>query len=251
MPKVLPVPYFIQPTAITCQSTVLKMVAAYLDQYLNKNVKYRNVLKIWRTINKSANRPIKMRNHYLNMKQWLENEFPNIFDFPMKRTVNPKKAVSLVIKIINAGFPVIASTNHTRTKGHVILIIGYKLNYSRSEYSRSVHNEHNTLFVCHDPYGRFDPRLKSNKYSGVQCRHIWGKKEQERMWNTIYRVSDESGQIAPDKMRLDYFIGLRKFNYNFFTQNYSEQLYYSNFNFFILMGILIQILFRIIPRIKK
>jgi len=49
------------------------------------------------------------------------------------------------------------STNHDRTAGHIILIIGY-----RQSIGGPV--SQNVEFVCHDPYGKFDPQLGSKQF---------------------------------------------------------------------------------------
>jgi hypothetical protein len=72
---VLPVPYFTQPTGITCQSTCLKMIATYLEQSVVRQSTgggAREIQEIWKDINESQQRPVKMRNAHANMKWWLE-----------------------------------------------------------------------------------------------------------------------------------------------------------------------------------
>ena len=48
---VLPVPYFTQPTGITCQSTCLKMIATYLEQSVVRQSTW------WCTIRTAASTP--------------------------------------------------------------------------------------------------------------------------------------------------------------------------------------------------
>ena len=79
--KTLNVPYFAQPTPITCQSTVLKMFAQYLENNIvlqSTGGGAREVVDIWKDINEGADRPSKLRNAHANMKWWLEKHFPRI-----------------------------------------------------------------------------------------------------------------------------------------------------------------------------
>ena len=58
--RILRVPYFTQPTGITCQSTVLKTFASYLENFgvlLSTGAGERTVRNIWREINEDATRP--------------------------------------------------------------------------------------------------------------------------------------------------------------------------------------------------
>jgi hypothetical protein len=52
--KILDVPYFTQPTGVTCQSTVLKMMATFLEQNVvlaSTGAAQRNILDIWKDVN--------------------------------------------------------------------------------------------------------------------------------------------------------------------------------------------------------
>jgi Papain-like cysteine protease AvrRpt2 len=67
--RVLHVPYFAQPTGITCQSTCLKMMASYLEQaviFQSTGTGPREILAIWKDINESKDRPVKASNAYAN-----------------------------------------------------------------------------------------------------------------------------------------------------------------------------------------
>jgi hypothetical protein len=48
---ILPVPYFIQPDGTTCQSTVLKMMAAYIDRKRGQPVQNRGIAEIKHRVN--------------------------------------------------------------------------------------------------------------------------------------------------------------------------------------------------------
>src|SRR5512138_2193876 len=77
--KVLKVPYFSQPTGNTCQSTVLKMMAMYLDGGRDQTASgpvNLAIEDIWKQINEDPERPSKERNAHANMKWWLEQRFP-------------------------------------------------------------------------------------------------------------------------------------------------------------------------------
>jgi hypothetical protein len=76
------------------------------------------------------------------------------------------------------------STNHSRTDGHIILVVGYE-SYDRSSSDPIVR------FVCHDPYGKFNPRLNSG---------IYGK----RRFETGQSLA-QGGETGPGKgLRYDY-----------------------------------------------
>ncbi|MGD9853086.1 MAG: hypothetical protein AB7T38_17705 [Nitrospirales bacterium] len=56
---------------------------------------------------------------------------------------------------MDRGYPVMVSTNHARTSGHIILAIGY-------ETGTGIRNP-DIKFICHDTYGKFDPQLLSGQ----------------------------------------------------------------------------------------
>ena len=157
--KVLNVPYFSQPTGNTCQSTVLKMMAVYLDggsDQTSTGPVNLAIEDIWKHINEDAGRPSKERNAHANMKWWLEQRFPG-HSFEYVTTKDEDKALQSTVRFINAGFPVLMSVSHTRVKGHILLVVGYA-NYSPQTCSAE------PVLVVHDPYGEFDPTLKSRYY---------------------------------------------------------------------------------------
>jgi hypothetical protein len=159
MTKVLDVPYLVQPTAITCQSTCLSMFAQFLEKKLMMSTPAGGVgiQEIWAEINTSRDRPAQERNSYQNMRWWLEKYFTPPFQFEVKSTKNVDEAILEVVAHIDKGFPVMVSTNHERTDGHIILVIGYE------GYTPGVCDP-NVRFVCHDPYGKFGPQLHSKLY---------------------------------------------------------------------------------------
>jgi len=61
-----------------------------------------------------------------------------------------------VVRTVDRGYPVIVSTNHAHTAGHIILVIGYR---GAEQFACN-----NLSFVCHDPYGKFNPALHSQMY---------------------------------------------------------------------------------------
>jgi hypothetical protein len=155
---VLAVPYFTQPSDNTCQSTCLKMMSAYYDRRLGQYAAARDIFAIWRAINQDPARPSPIRNHFENMVWWLNSEFPSL-SFRYEQTNQPRIAQDRLVRAIDSGAPVLTSTNHSNTKGHIILIVGY-------EPFTTASGPH---FVCHDPYGQFDPTLNSE---------LWG----DRRW---------------------------------------------------------------------
>jgi len=159
--KMLNVPYLVQPTPITCQSTCLKMYASYLASRLAMSVEgaEASISDIWKTINTGDERPVKGRNSYRNMSWWLKNNFP-MYKFSVENTKDVDSAIEFIAMRIGEGFPVMVSTNHSRTAGHIILVIGYK--------SFSVGQCSDTTFICHDPYGKFNPQLNSDEYGKLR-----------------------------------------------------------------------------------
>lgn len=157
MEKILNVPYLTQPTSITCQSTCLKMFSLYLLNRLamSSPIQGKAITDIWKEINESPNRPEHLRNSYQNMVWWLNTQFPK-YKFSVKKTRDTDEAISYVVEKIDKEFPVMISTNHSRTSGHILLVIGYK----GAEKNACA----NVQFVCHDPYGRFNPQLGSKAF---------------------------------------------------------------------------------------
>ena len=85
--KTLSVPYFVQPTNVTCQSTVLKMFACYLERSVllqSTGAGEKTILEIWKEINKDPKRPSKVLNAHVNMKWWLERYFSS-FAIPVSK----------------------------------------------------------------------------------------------------------------------------------------------------------------------
>ena len=157
--KTLVVPYFTQPTAITCQSTVLKMFASYLERNIvlqSTGAAERQVTDIWKDINEDPKRPSKILNAHANMKWWLEKRFPSL-RFEYIQTKSEIQAIEKIVNFINSGFPVLVAVSHINVQGHIILITGYEdylANASSADFK----------FVVHDPYGRFDPSLNSKLF---------------------------------------------------------------------------------------
>ena len=157
--KTLPVPFFTQPTPITCQSSVLKMFARYLEAKIGTQPSKpgaREIGQIWKEINTGTQRPHQVRNSHANMKWWLEQHFP-MLDFPYETMKNPEAATEKIVAVINDGFPVLVSVSHARVKGHIILVVGY-------EHYIPASSSPDFRLVVHDPYGRFDPSLSSEMF---------------------------------------------------------------------------------------
>jgi len=155
--RVLDVPYLVQPTSNTCQSTCLKMFAAYLAKktLVSNPGAAKPIQDIWKEINTGTARPSQVRNSYQNMIWWLGKYFaPKQFHVTSLKAVDD--AIRKVVHCIDHDYPVMVSTNHSRTSGHIILVIGYETSV--------VASAPNTHFICHDPYGKFDPQLLSKTY---------------------------------------------------------------------------------------
>jgi hypothetical protein len=163
--KVLPVPYFVQPTSNTCQSTCLKMIATYLEAVMEQSTgaAARNIPDIWKDINESDERPVKVRNAHANMKWWLERHFPSV-PFEYHTITDEALALEKIIEFIDAGMPVLVSVSHADVEGHIILVVGYE-NYVPLVSSPD------SYIVVHDPYGRFDPSLLSRTFGKKRWDH--------------------------------------------------------------------------------
>ncbi|MFN8651512.1 MAG: C39 family peptidase [Gemmatimonadales bacterium] len=160
--KQLPVPYFTQPTDNTCQSTVLKMFATYLERSVLQVSGGAEALKptdIYKTINGDPKRPNqKFTNAHANMKWWLEQRFPTL-PFQYVTTALEYEAIDRIVAFIDNGYPVLVAVSHANVQGHIVLVIGYEGYYptmSSTEFK----------LIMHDPYGAFDPSLKAK---------LWGK----------------------------------------------------------------------------
>jgi hypothetical protein len=158
--KVLDVPYLVQPDPTWCQSTVLKMMAMFIENsaiFASTGGAETPINSIWEEINQSPGRPEKARNAHKNMVWWLEKRYdpPLKFSYLTSHFIDP--AIDNVVRFIDGGFPVIASVSHQAVKGHIILIVGYD-GYEAMACSAGLH------FVVHDPYGRFDPTLSHRMF---------------------------------------------------------------------------------------
>jgi hypothetical protein len=171
---ILSVPYFIQPDSTSCQATVLKMMAAYLDQKRGWPVVNRVISEIKHSIiNNDPGRPvIAQQNAWVNFQWWLQREFGNI-QILMDTTNDDVQATAIIRRSISIRFPVLVSTNQNMlSSGHIILVVVVM----RNENGRLVEPipgnvGQEFIFICHDPYGRFglqynmsDSRWGQNRY---------------------------------------------------------------------------------------
>lgn len=158
--KRLNVAYFTQPTDNTCQSTVLKMFANYIESQILKvsgGAADLRPVDIYQTINKDPNRPQKkFTNAHSNMKWWLEQRFPSL-TIQYLTTALEYEAIDDIVGFIDSGFPVLVAVSHANVEGHIVLVIGYQ-NYLENASSVDF------KLVVHDPYGAFDPSLLSKSY---------------------------------------------------------------------------------------
>lgn len=169
---VLPVPYFSQPDATTCQAAVLKMMAAHLDRRTGQPVQNRVIKDIKRSVNGDLGRPSQQQNAWANFHWWLQREFGST-RFVMDTTSDVIRAITTIRSSIGSGNPVLVSTNRNMTNsGHIILVVGVKRlegSKLREPFPGPVGQD--LVFICHDPYGRFgtqpfmsDPRWGRNRY---------------------------------------------------------------------------------------
>lgn len=157
--RVLPVPYLAQPTDTTCQATVLKMMAMYLERLSppsSPNATALDIRAIKTEINAGQGRPnTKSDNAHENFKWWLQRRFPKLkFELSW---VYEEAAVRKLVDYINNGSPVLMAVSHARVAGHIMLAIGYE-NYVAGVSSEDFH------IIMHDPYGAFHPTLLSKNY---------------------------------------------------------------------------------------
>ena len=169
--RILQVPYLVQPDPTWCQSTVLKMMAIYLDEsvlHVSSDMQSKQIKDIWNEVNHGAHRPDKQqRNSLANMKWWLQSHYPTL-KVTYSEAHSEDAALDVLIRAINSGFPVLLSVSHTSTLGHIILAVGYE-NYEPLTSQPDFH------LVIHDPYGRFDPTLKhrlfaKNRFDQGSCQ---------------------------------------------------------------------------------
>jgi hypothetical protein len=157
--RILDVPYFVQPTGITCQSTCLRMMATFLEQRVvlqSTGAGVRDIGAIWKDINEDPKRPVRVRNAHANMQWWLERHFPSL-RFEYLQTMDEAQAIESIVRFIDGGVPVLMSVSHVRVPGHIVLVIGYEHyvpNASTPDFA----------VVTHDPFGRFDPSLLSRVF---------------------------------------------------------------------------------------
>ena len=157
--RVLNVPYLAQPTGITCQSTCLSMMSAYLEQQIvfqSTGAASRDILAIWKDVNESPARPAKARNAHANLKWWLELHFPRV-RFEYVTLHDETAATERIVQFIDGGMPVLMSVSHARVAGHIVLVVGYE-NFVPNQSSLDF------KLVVHDPYGQFDPTLLSKTF---------------------------------------------------------------------------------------
>lgn len=172
--RILPVPYFAQPKDDQCQSTVLRMFAQYLDGNVLKRgsgAGSRSIDAIYSDINtapkdKKDPRPQKDKNNHQNMMWWLSQNFP-LLKFEKTEIKDPSVALALIKIAIDSGFPLMASVSHEKVEGHIVLVIGYdnlvpevcRVNVPTPELPAV----ETVRIIVHDPYGAFDPVLKSKQ----------------------------------------------------------------------------------------
>jgi hypothetical protein len=158
--KILPVPYYAQPTDTSCQGTVLKMMATYLERKLAFQIgaSMFQPVDIKTTINTDPNRPILTGvNHHENLRWWLEQKFPTLKAIKLSTPV-VSDATDFFVRQIDLGMPVLCSVTHANNNsGHIILVVGF-------ENQRDGMSSMDFQLVAHDPYGAYDPGLNSTMY---------------------------------------------------------------------------------------
>lgn len=159
--RVLDVPYYVQPTHNTCQSTVLKMMSAYLEKEVVRESLGGKTISIPAIRTELATGPVNGNPlAHKNFKWWLEKRFPAL-GFTYAGGLNEMNATIQIVAAIDSGVPVIVSVSHARSAGHIVLVIGYE-DYIPHTSSADF------KIVLHDPAGRFDQHFQKavNKYVG-------------------------------------------------------------------------------------
>ena len=142
------------------------MMACYLDTYIGRPIVRRDILQIRQILFNAPKRPVNNGYAHVVWKWWLEREFPTEFSFKYDNTSDEGTALRRITKSIDSNFPIIASTNHSKTRGHIILVVGYILQKSRSV---SISHPWDTVFVCHDPFGDKEGLWGSKRLQGAAC----------------------------------------------------------------------------------
>ena len=99
--QILQVPYYIQPTSNTCQSTVLKMYAVYLaNSYRMSSIgANKSIRAIQRELKTAKGRPVKDKKkgylYHVNLMWWMEKYFW-FLNFSKLTTTNKKKAIKKI-----------------------------------------------------------------------------------------------------------------------------------------------------------
>ena len=171
--RVLPVPYFVQPTSDTCQSTCLKMMAAYLEEavvFQSTGGGTRAIGDIWRDINIGPQRPVQARNAHRNMMWWLQHRFP-LLRFEYHTLTDETRVTERIVGFIDAGIPVIVSVSHARVKGHIVLIVGYE---SYSPALSSPHSASSSTTPTGASTRRCLPAHSDGNAGAVVCRSLPG-----------------------------------------------------------------------------
>ena len=203
--KILRVPYYIQPNDNTCQATCLKMIADYLDD-MRGVCAYRDINDIYRVINHTPARPNKSLNHFDNFKWWLQQEFPD-HPFMWDATTNEKTATWRITNSIDQGFPVITSTSHRLTKGHIILVIGYLVPTSTVwKVPQGDNYPGDFLFYCHDPYGDATGQWGDQRYDPPNGPILWGLGDVGPGAAVLYDINGLRRYRYDDKSRLSFFL---------------------------------------------
>jgi hypothetical protein len=199
--KVLDVPYKTQPTNNSCQSTCLKMAAMYHNM---SGINDKSISSIYKEINEGEARPVKQKNAWDNIVWWL-NLYNDTPSFSLLKTKNEAEAIEYIVKCINNNSPVIISTNNFKTKGHLVLIVGYK-NYIPNQ------SNPDSRFICHDPYGQFFPELHSDLYGPK--RYEFGMSlpdgSEDGVGKGVEITPTTLKRFRDDKHHTDYFVMIGK-----------------------------------------
>lgn len=173
----LKVPYYTQKNGYTCQSACLKMMAEYFDGRLNLKLPRRQIQDIYNQMKEDYSSPEAWQS-FIN---WLKEHYGDHIEFSMTTTSDQKLAIENIRNALMLGFPVLCSTNHANSGGHIILVVGMVQDNITSSLPTKeptqpsfykISNSFPTKdpiqpkywFICHDPYGTFNPIISDNRF---------------------------------------------------------------------------------------
>lgn len=184
------------------------MMATYLDRLVGRPFINRDPKEIKNEINTGQGRPSNTYNSHANMKWWLERQFPGI-EFRYDDTTDVLTAHQKICASIDHGFPVMVSTNHSLTGGHIVVVVGYGTRDGGFHIRGPVPANSNAIFACHDPFGRFNPADSAIR--------VYGK---DRWKSGMTLIDPSDGEFGPGKFVTYDIEGIRRIRNDQHSQNH-------------------------------